>query len=126
MNKIILILQREYLTRVKKKSFVIMTFLGPILMAALMILPAYLADWSDATEKRIAVLDETGWFLEKFKDQDNIKFYHVYEGLESEKEGALYERGDLLLYIPLPELNLPVIAQLFSTKQRGLSVTAYI
>jgi ABC-2 type transport system permease protein len=126
MNKIILILQREYLTRVKKKSFVIMTFLGPILMAALMILPAYLADWSDATEKRIAVLDETGWFLEKFKDQDNIKFYHVYEGLESEKEGALYERGDLLLYIPLPELNLPVNAQLFSTKQPGLSVTAYI
>ena len=126
MNKIILILQREYLTRVKKKSFVIMTILGPVLMAALMILPAFLADWSEATEKRIAVLDETGWFLEKFKDQDNIKFYHVYEGLESEKEGALYERGDLLLYIPLPELNIPVNAQLFSTKQPGLSVTTYI
>ncbi|MCF6170517.1 MAG: ABC transporter permease [Bacteroidales bacterium] len=126
MNKIILILKREYLTRVKKKSFIIMTILGPILMAALMILPAFLADWSDATEKRIAVLDETGWFLEKFKDQDNIKFYHVFEGLESEKEVALYKKGDLLLYIPLPELNVPVNAQLFSTKQPGLSVTAYI
>jgi len=126
MNKIILILQREYLTRVKKKSFVIMTILGPILMAAMIILPTYIADWSEATEKRIAVLDETGWFLEKFKDQDNIKFYHVFEGLESEKDGALYKRGDMLLYIPLPELNIPVNAQLFSTKQPGLSVTAYI
>ncbi len=126
MNKIILILKREYLTRVKKKSFVIMTILGPILMAAMIILPTYIADWSEATEKRIAVLDETGWFLEKFKEQDNISFYHVYEGLESEKDGALYERGDMLLYIPLPELNVPVNAQLFSTKQPGLSVTAYI
>jgi len=126
MNKIILILKREYLTRVKKKSFVIMTILGPILMAAMIILPTYIADWSEATEKRIAVLDETGWFFEKFKEQDNISFYHVYEGLESEKDGALYERGDMLLYIPLPELNIPVNAQLFSTKQPGLSVTAYI
>ncbi len=126
MNKIILILKREYLTRVKKKSFVIMTILGPILMAAMIILPTYIADWSEATEKRIAVLDETGWFLEKFKEQDNISFYHVYEGLESEKNGALYERGDMLLYIPLPEMNVPVNAQLFSTKQPGLSVTAYI
>ncbi len=126
MNKITLILQREYLTRVKKKSFIIMTILGPILMAALIILPAFLADWSEATEKRIAVLDETGWFYDKFKDQDNIKFYHVYEGLEAEKAETLYKRGDMLLYIPLPELNLPVNAQLFSTKQPGLSVTAYV
>ncbi|RLD40245.1 MAG: ABC transporter permease [Bacteroidetes bacterium] len=126
MNKIILILQREYLTRVKKKSFIIMTILGPILMAAMIILPTYIADWSESTEKRVAVLDETGWFLEKFKEQDNISFYHVYEGLELEKDGALYERGDMLLYIPLPELNVPVNAQLFSTKQPGLSVTAYI
>ena len=126
MNKIILILRREYLTRVKKKSFVIMTILGPILMAAMIVLPAFLADWSDATEKRVAVLDETGWFLDKFKDQENIKFYHVFEGLESEKEDVLYKKGDLLLYIPLPELNIPVNAQLFSTKQPGLSITAYI
>jgi ABC-2 type transport system permease protein len=43
MNKILLILKREYLTRVKKKSFIIMTFLGPLLMAALMIVPVVLS-----------------------------------------------------------------------------------
>ncbi len=125
MNKISLIISREYLTRVKKKSFIIMTIAGPILMAAMMILPAFLANWSQATEKRIAVLDETGWFFEKFKNEDNISFYYVFDGFEQEKDSAL-SRGDLLLYIPRPELNIPVNAELFSNKQPGLNVTSYI
>jgi len=41
MNKIFIIIKREYLSRVKKKSFIIMTILGPLLMAALMIVPYY-------------------------------------------------------------------------------------
>ena len=126
MNKILLIIQREYLTRVKKKSFIVMTILGPVLIAAMIILPTMLSEWSETDEKRVAVLDETGIFFEKFKDQENIKFYHVYEGLETEKDGALYEKGDLLLFIPKTELSLPVNGQLFSTKQPGLNVTAYI
>lgn len=126
MNKIFLIIQREYTTRVKKKSFIVMTIVGPILMAAMIILPAFLANWSEATEKRIAVLDETGWFFEKFKNEDNIKFYYVFGELEAEKTEALNTKGDLLLYIPRPELNIPVNAELFSTKQPGLNVTSYI
>ena len=125
MNKILLIIQREYLSRVKKRSFIIMTIVGPILMAALMILPTYLAHWSGSDEKRIAVLDETGWFLEKFKDQDNISFYYVFNDLETEKKDVL-SKGDLLLYIPRTELNIPVNSELYSIKQPGLSVTAYI
>ncbi len=125
MNKISLIISREYLTRVKKKSFVIMTIVGPILMAAMIILPAFLANWSEATEKRIAVLDETGWFFEKFKNEDNITFYYVFDNFEAEKDSAL-NQGDLLLYIPRPELNIPVNAELFSSKQPGLNVTSYI
>ncbi|MDP2722360.1 MAG: ABC transporter permease [Bacteroidales bacterium] len=126
MNKILLIIQREYLTRVKKKSFIVMTIVGPVLMAAMIILPVFLANWSEATEKRIAVLDETGWFFEKFKDEDNIKFYYVFGELEDEKSEALTKKGDHLLYIPLPELNVPENAELFSTNQPGLNVTSYI
>ena len=103
-----------------------MTILGPVLIAAMIILPAMLAEWSKSDSKRVAVLDETGVFFEKFKDQEDIQFYHVYEGLQSEKENALYEQDDILLFIPKTELNLPVNAQLFSTKQPGLNVTAYI
>ena len=43
MNKIALIIKREYLVRVKKKSFIIMTILGPILIAAIMIVPIWLS-----------------------------------------------------------------------------------
>jgi len=103
-----------------------MTILGPVLMAAMVILPAFLADWSEATHKNVAVLDETGWYYGKFKDQDNISFYHVHNDLETDKEKALYEKGDLLLYIPKTELNIPVYAELFSTKQAGLNLTSYI
>lgn len=103
-----------------------MTILGPVLMAAMVILPAFLADWSEATHRKVAVLDETGWYFEKFVDQDNISFYHVYEDLETDKEKALYDQGDLLLYIPKTELTIPVYAELFSTNQAGLNLTAYI
>ena len=126
MNKIFLIIQREYLSRVKKRSFIVMTIIGPVPMAAMIILPAYLADWSQATDKRIAVLDETGWFLEKFKEEDNLTFYYVFGNLDEEKENALTKNGDLLLYIPRTELNIPVNSELYSLKQPGLNVTSYI
>lgn len=126
MNKILLIIQREYLSRVKKKSFIVMTIIGPVLMAAMIILPAYIADWSEATEKRVAVLDETGWFHEKFKDHDNISFYYVFGNFYDEKDEALMNKGDLLLYIPRTELNIPVNSELYSVVQPGLNVTAYL
>jgi hypothetical protein len=47
MNKTLLILQREYLTRVKKPSFIVMTFLGPLLMVMLMVVPIFLATLSE-------------------------------------------------------------------------------
>ena len=47
MNKILLILKREYLTRVQKKSFIILTLLMPVIMAALMFLPAYFMSMND-------------------------------------------------------------------------------
>ncbi len=125
MNKIFLIIQREYLSRVKKKSFIIMTIVGPLLMASIVILPAYLSSWSNAAEKHIAVLDETGWFLNKFKNQDNITFYYVFDDLSKEKKEVL-KNGDLLLYIPRTELNIPVNSVLYSVKQPGLNVTSYI
>ena len=125
MNKIALIIQREYLTRVKKKSFIVMTLIGPILMAAMILAPVYLSEIASGKVTKVAVLDETGWFFEKFKDQDKIDFYYVDGDLETEKVKALANK-DLLLYIPLPELNIPVNAQLFASDQPGLNVSAYI
>ena len=125
MNKIFLIIRREYLSRVRKKSFLIMTIIGPVLMAAMIILPGYISDWTEATERKVAVMDETRWFFEKFKDQDNVKFYHVYGDFKEEKDSALLN-GELFLFIPKTELNIPVNSELYSTMQPGLNVTSYI
>jgi len=67
MNKIPLIIKREYLTRVKKKSFILMTILGPILMAALFIVPVYVAQLKGDI-KTIGIIDETGLFLDSFEN----------------------------------------------------------
>ena len=61
MKKILLIIKREYLTRVKKRSFIVMTILGPLLMAAIVIIPVWLATNSNET-KSIAVLDRDRHF----------------------------------------------------------------
>jgi len=101
-----------------------MTIIGPLLMAALVILPVYLAETTISKEK-IAVLDETGWFYQKFHNQQDIKFTYVNKDFEQAKAEAL-AKGEMLLYIPLPKLNVPVDAELFSLKQPGLFVRSYI
>ena len=54
------IISREYLTRVKKKSFLLTTFLGPIFFAALCILPSVIMFMAEDKGKKIGVMDESG------------------------------------------------------------------
>ena len=117
MNKSILILKREYLTRVKKKSFIIMTLLIPLLMAAFTILPAYLASMDDTEQRTIAVYDPTGLVLDKLENQQYTKFLYIPE--EQYKELRTDFKSDLfyaLLYIPENILTTNQ-AQLVSDKQ---------
>ena len=57
MNKISVIIRREYITRVRKKSFIIMTLLAPLLMGALFIVPALVMTNQDKNFKKIAVVE---------------------------------------------------------------------
>ena len=59
MNNLSIILKREYLTRVKKRSFIILTFLGPIFFAALMIAPSLLMIKSDKMESSTSITTKT-------------------------------------------------------------------
>ncbi|MBT7896058.1 MAG: ABC transporter permease [Flavobacteriales bacterium] len=83
MNKIFLIIRREYLVRVKKKSFIIMTILAPILMASLIIVPVFLAN-QDQQNRLIAVSEDDTKYSSKINDTDNINFEIITED-ESEK-----------------------------------------
>lgn len=125
MNKIILVIQREYLSRVKKKSFIVMTILGPILMAALFIVPVFLSQMSDEV-KQVEILDETGWFMNKFENSERFKFNNVFTDLETAKTNLSANKGYALVYIPKPEVSVPSTAMIFSEKQVSVDLKGYI
>ena len=77
MHKIALIIRREYSTRVQKKSFIILTLLMPILMSALMILPAYFASMDDEETRTIAVYDGSSVFLGRLDTSGFTKFKYI-------------------------------------------------
>jgi ABC-2 type transport system permease protein len=125
MNKIGLIIKREYLSRVQKKSFIIMTILGPILMAALFIVPVYLSQMTEDT-KQIDILDETGWFINKFENSDRFHFNNVFDDLETAKTNMTEKKGYALLYIPRPTSSVPSAAVIYSEKQASIDLKSYI
>lgn len=125
MKKTWIIIQREYLTRVRKKSFIIMTILGPLLMAGLWIIPIYISTLGQG-KKVVQVLDESGLFIDKFVSTENIRFVPVLLKLEEAKQAFLLSNDDALLYIPRTELSLPVTALLFSRSQPGIDLKAVI
>jgi len=126
MNKIKLIIQREYLTRVRKKSFIVMTFLGPILMAALMIVPVYLATLENNDEKKIGIIDESKEFIDKFKDTESLKFHPLEADLEQAKLDLQHNSDYGFVYIPANIIQDPEVAVLFSNKQPSLNLKGTI
>lgn len=130
MNNLSIILKREYLTRVKKRSFIILTFLGPIFFAALMIAPSLLMINSEKMEskKAIAVLDETSWFMGKFEttDVNTFVYYDENEDIDSLKKLVFEGIYDAVLYVPMTSLNVPVNAKLYSNKQIPMTLSSHI
>ena len=68
------IISREYLTRVKKKSFLLITFLGPVFFAAICILPSVIMFMTEDKGKQVAVVDQSGIVMEKFVDTDAVDY----------------------------------------------------
>ena len=101
MNHLSLIIQREYLNKIRNKSFIIMTFLSPLLIVAIFSLVAYLSQLNNDKERIISVLDESRLFHTQFEDTDNLKF-QVLEGVDlaTAKENAQNSEVYGLLYIP--------------------------
>jgi ABC-2 type transport system permease protein len=113
MHKIGLIISREYLTRVRKKSFIVMTIIGPLLFAALIILPTWLAS-QDGEQKVIEVLDDSGSFKDKFQDTESLMFEYINGDLDAAKERVPNERTFGLLYIPAIDMDAPTGISLYT------------
>lgn len=125
MNKIFLILQREYLVRVQKRSFVIMTLLGPLLIAAIYSVPVILA-LRDSKARTIAVIDESGLLKGDFKGDKKLTFESLRGPLLAGKQAVLDEKYYAVLYIPKITVDNPAGIKLFSKKGISLEVESAV
>ncbi|MEM6687439.1 MAG: ABC transporter permease [Bacteroidota bacterium] len=88
MNHLPLIIQREYLTKVRNKSFIIMTFLSPLIFIGLISLIVYLTQLNNNKQRTISILDETGKisqiFLTENAQNDPLTKYNILSGISLE------------------------------------------
>jgi len=99
MNNTMLILSREYTTRVKKKSFIILTLVVPILFAALMVVPVLLAT-KGREHVNVMVVDDNEIYINNFIENDKTSFSYRSGDIEQIKKEALAGDYDVVLYFP--------------------------
>lgn len=122
MNKIGLIIAREYIARVKKKSFIIMTILGPILFAGMMAIVIWSAT-REGDQKLIQVIDESGFFENKIENTETITYQFIQADIEESKESLLRSEAIFgILHIPKIDLDNPEGIKFYSTQSPGIAI----
>ncbi len=134
MSKITLIIKREYLTRIRKKSFIIMSVLGPFIFAAYIIIPMYFATLEDKEEKTVVVIDDSKLFTEYGPEgpsfvipgTDFLKF-QVVEGVPVETFKLGFEESGYyaVLFIP-SNILASEVSQIYSSNQTSVEVSGFI
>ncbi|MFY0252565.1 ABC transporter permease [Chitinophaga sp. 30R24] len=126
MKKIGLIIKREFFTRVRKKSFLITTLLVPLAFAAIIIVPI-LFSISSSEHKRIAVVDKSGLFNNKFPDTKEVYFKYLpdqnFDSLKTNYETSGYGG---VLYIPAFDINRPGGFEYYSSGQTSILLESSI
>jgi ABC-2 type transport system permease protein len=127
-KKLGIIIQREYLNKVKKKSFLLTTFGVPILFAAMYAVMLFIMLKSEGDSKRIAVIDNSGIVMEKLENTKQLTFTRLTGVDPDEVKNRLSEYdADVLLYIsPLDSATKSVTATTYSDKPMGVETTEVI
>ncbi|WP_055445470.1 ABC transporter permease [Lacinutrix himadriensis] len=101
MNHLPLIIKREYLTKVKNKSFIIMTILSPIIMIVLIAVVAYLSQLNNNKTRTISILDESELVTDIFQNGEHTK-YNILNNVSLADAKTIVEEAETygLLYIP--------------------------
>ena len=125
MNKkrFLLILQREYMSIVGKKSFIVMTLLMPFLLILLGCIPVLLQMINTNDEKTVAVIDETGRYGGAIKSDDQFDFEY-YDQAKSGNARQLYdEKGKELYAIVIIPRDVEATHQLLVYSESAVSST---
>ncbi|HLF51711.1 ABC transporter permease, partial [Flavobacterium sp.] len=100
MSIISLIIKREFIAKVRNKSFIVMTFLSPLLFVGIAAFVGYLSSMK-ADTKLVAIHDETGLFVNEFKSSDEYKYLNLSAiDVKIIKDSLINESYEGLIYIP--------------------------
>ena len=121
MRKIILIIKREYFSRVKKKSFLVMTFLVPILIIGMYALIFALSMQGGDNIPAVEVIDDSGIFNKGLENKKSATFRKSELSLAEAKQKVIKNEDAFVLYIPGNISNGGTI-EMFSQKKAGISV----
>ncbi len=119
MNNILLIIEREYMERVKKKSFLLATILTPLIFPAFIALAAFLAVNESTDVKSVFIIDESGYFGEGFDITDfdiSVVDKTLDEGVEALNGG----QAEGVLFIPKMDIDNPQGIAYYSKSNPGL------
>lgn len=128
MNKIPLIIRREYMTRVRKKSFIIMTLLTPLLFALLVIVPTLVMTNKDKDFKKIAVIEDgSDLFKDVIPNTDDAEFDYLSGVKLNDIKNNFSDLGYYgVLYISPQLITTPNAIQLISKKQPPIGLLDHI
>ena len=126
MNKILLVIQREYLARVKKKSFLIATLLTPLIFPAIMGIFVWIAlqEKENQSLRIIEVIDETDLFFMESSEQ--YAFTSSSNDLDAAKKMVLDGERYGFLHIPKLDLSSPNGVQYFGLENPSMSLIGYL
>ena len=104
-GKVILVLKREYLTRVRAKSFILSTILTPIALLGVGALMVWLMTSDTDTKKSVGIFDETGVLVERMIELNEERYSNV-SSLEIDSVKAMVQREELDAYLLLQEKHI--------------------
>lgn len=113
------------MVRVRKKSFIIMTILGPVLIFGFYAIIGWAAV-SSINQKKIAVVDESGRFVNQFKNDDETVFSYPKESLAEAKKTFVKQGYNALVFIPKDVIEQPKTVKIFAEKSVSLALQSNI
>lgn len=122
MDALKLIISREYISRVTKKSFILLTLLMPFLFTALIFVPYWLSTIQDSGERKIAVIDNTGFYAPEFRNTENYTFEIVGDANLDDQQSRLSRDLYAILQITDDLSNNPRAVTFLSEKQAPMDL----
>ncbi|MDR2586102.1 MAG: ABC transporter permease [Prevotellaceae bacterium] len=128
IQKIKIIIGREFLTRVRKKSFILMTLLTPLILGAFMVVPGWMATLKDSGQKEVVVIDKTGLVSSFLINTEELSFrFQPEEDPANYKEFFDEQKLYAIVYIDsLMFQEQKPKAMMYSTKQINPDIQRYV